>query len=126
MAFDSAIMFRSTGDLTADEAGSYVAVPEGGNMRMRVVVPEMAEASDTIDITISFSDDGTNAIETMTMEQITKAKVDAGETEYFSTVFTTRSYIKVGINITDADAGGDFDAGVVQIGLVPAGRYLDR
>ena len=126
MSFDNALMFRSSGDLTADEAGSFVAVPEGGDMRLRVVVPEMAETNDTIDITVSFSDDGTNAIETMTMEQITKAKVDAGKTEYFLPIRTHRSYIKVGINVTDADAGGDFDAGVVLIGLVPAGRYNNR
>lgn len=123
MAFDKEVMFRSTGDLTADEAGSYVAVPEGGNMRLRVVVPQMAETNDTIAVTISLSDDGTNASEVITMPTITKAQVDAGQTEFYSPIFTRRAYIKVALDITDADSGSDFNAGVVQIGLVPAGRY---
>jgi hypothetical protein len=123
MAYDKELMFRTTGDLTADEAGTFVAVPEGGNMTLRVVVPEMAEANDTIVVKIHLSDDGTNTDETITMKTITKAGVDAGKHEYFSKVFTPRAYIKVEFDITDADAGTDFDAGVVLAGLVPAGRY---
>lgn len=121
--FDAQLMFRSTGDLTADEAGTYVAVPPGGDMRLRVVVPEMAETNDTIVVTVSLSDDGTNAKEVLTMPTITKADVDAGKHDYFLPIHTRRAYIKVAFDITDADAGGDFDAGVVLAGLVPAGQY---
>lgn len=126
MAHDKEVMFRTTGNLTADEAGTYVPVPEGGNMRLRVVVPQMAEANDTIVVKIHFSDDGANADEVLTMKTITKAGVDAGKHEYFSVVFTPRAYIKVEFDITDADAGADFNAGVVLAGLVPAGRYDKR
>jgi hypothetical protein len=123
MAFDSELMFRTTGDLTEDEAGTYVAVPEGGEMRLRVVVPEMAEANDTIVVTVSLSDDGTNPLEVITMPTITKAAVDAGAHDFFLPIKTRRAYIKVAFDITDADSGSDFDAGVVLAGLVPAGRY---
>ena len=127
--YDNEMLFRSGAtDLTADEAGSYVAYPKCDvPMELRVAVPSMAEASDTIVVTITLSDDGTNAKEIITMPTITYANViTSGITEFFCPVPMTRAYIKVGFNITDADAGADFTAGAVVAGLVPAGRYKTR
>lgn len=127
--FDNELMLRSgAAHLTADEAIAYAAYPKCPYpLEVRVIVPEMAEAGDTIDITFTLSDDGAIDKEVIHMPQITKAGVTtSGITEYFLTLPMVRDYIKCDIDITDADAGGDFDAGHVQIGLVPAGRHLVR
>ena len=125
MAFDKEVMFRSTGNLTEDEAGTFIAIPPGGDMELRIVVPQIAETNDTILVTITYSADGTNASGITTLPTITKAIVDAGKHEFFWPIETSRGYIKVGFDVTDADSGSDFNAGVVQAGLVPAGRYTD-
>jgi hypothetical protein len=127
--FDNEIMVRSgTTHLTADESGSYVAYPKCVEpMELRVVVPTMAEASDTIDITVTWSADGSNPKEIEHMTQITYANVVTSKlTEFFMPMTMHRAYFKVDIDITDADTGSDFDAGHVHIGLVPAGRHTVR
>jgi hypothetical protein len=123
--FDKEMMFRDgLTDLTADEAGTYAAYPVAGvPMNLRVIVPQLAEANDTIVVTITLSEDGTNAEMTCTCRTITKANVDLGITEYNYPVPMKYAKIKVGLDITDADSGGDFNAGKVRVGLVPAGRY---
>jgi len=126
--FDNEIMFYDK-VVTADEAGAYVAYAEVGfPLELRVVVPSLAEAGDTIDITITLSDDGSTAKETITMPQITYAQVVTSKiTEFFCPVPMHRGYIKVALNITDADTGGDFTTtSNLECGLVPAGRYDQR
>ena len=128
--FDNEIMFRSgSTTLTADEAGTFVAYPKCPEpMELRVVVPSLVagQTADTIVVTVTLSEDGTNAAEVITMPTITYAQVVTNHiTEFFFAVPMTRPYIKVGFDITDA-SGSDFTAGKVQAGLVPAGRYTVR
>lgn len=126
--FDNEKMFYNK-IVTADEAGAYVAYPEVNfPLELRVVVPSLAESGDTIDITITLSDDGTNAKEVITMPQITYANVVTSKiTEFFCPIPMHRAYIKVALNVTDADTGSDFTTTTaLQCGLVPAGRYSVR
>jgi hypothetical protein len=134
MAFDSELMLRaaSAGNLTADETGTYknLGAPIINPLVVRIVVPAMAEANDTIVVTINLSVDGVGVGDiTIVLPTITKANVDLGVKEYFFTLpptADTYQYVSADLNITDADVGGDFNAGAVQIGLVPAGRYNKR
>jgi len=76
--------------------------------------------------TVTYSDDGTNAKEVVTLPDITYANVLTNKiTEYFVPLFG-RAYVKLTLTITDADAGADFNAGAVMAGIVPAGRYNKR
>jgi len=127
--FDNQLMFRSTGNLTADMATVYLnlGAPTTGNEVIRLVVPAMAEASDTIVPTIHLSADGSGAGERQIVcETITKAGVDGGRTQYFySLPKSPYKYVGLALDVTDADSGADFNAGVVQAGIVPAGQYDD-
>ena len=122
----------TAGNLTQDETGTYfnLGAPIITPLVVRVVVPQLAETSDTIAVTINLSVDGSGAGDmTFVLPTITKANVDLGITEYFFTLpptADTYQYVSADINITDADTGSDFNAGVVQIGIVPAGRYNKR
>jgi hypothetical protein len=123
--FDNEMMVRSgTTHLTADESGSYVAYPKSKfPLELCVIVPTIGQATDTIDITITLSEDGTNAAEVITMPQITGTNVLTNKiTAFYCALPQTRPYFKVDFNITDA-SGSDFDAGHVHAGLVPAGRH---
>ena len=126
--YDNELMFYNA-ILTADQAGAFVAYPKADHpLVLRTVVPSLAEANDTIDITVTLSDDGVNAKEVITLPQITYAGVVTNKiTEYLNTIPMTRNYIKVAVNVTDADTGSDFTtASAFQCGLVPAGRYTNR
>jgi hypothetical protein len=94
---------------------------------VRIVVPSMAEANDTIVPTVHISVDGSgNGEVTIVGETITKAAVDGGKHQFFiSLPKSPYKYVGLALNITDADTGTDFDAGVVLAGLVPAGQYDD-
>ena len=130
--FDKELMFRAAaaGDLTADMAVAYLntGAPQNGLLTVRIVVPSIAEANDTIVPILHLSVDGAgNGEVIITGETITKAGVDAGNQQYFMAVpRSPYKYVGLELDITDADAGGDFNAGVVLAGLVPAGQYQDR
>lgn len=126
--YDNEIMFYDK-IVTADEAGAFVAYPEVDHpLELRIVVPSLAETGDTIDVTITLSDDGTNAKEVITMPQITYAQVVTSKiTEFYTVMPMHRGYIKVALNVTDADTGSDFTTTTkLRCGLVPAGRYNVR
>jgi len=125
---DAELLFRDgSTNLTATMAGSYIQLPPFVNpMSLRLVVPTMAETGDKIVATVTYSDDGTNAKEVVTLPDITYANVLTNKiTEYFVPLFG-RAYVKLTLTITDADAGADFNAGAVMAGIVPAGRYNKR
>jgi len=125
---DAELLLRDgSTDLTATMAGSYTQLPPFVNpMSLRLVVPTMAETGDKIVATVTYSDDGTNAKEVVTLPDITYANVLTNKiTEYFVPLFG-RAYVKLTLTITDADAGADFNAGAVMAGIVPAGRYNKR
>lgn len=129
--FDSQLMFRasSAGNLTADMAVVYLntGAPQNGYTEVRIVVPSMAETGDTIVPTLHLSVDGSgNGEVRVTGETITKAAVDGGRHQYFMSIpKSPYKYVGLALDITDADTGGDFNAGVVQAGIVPAGEYDD-
>jgi len=121
---DSELLFRDgSTDLTATMAGSYVALPPFTHpLTCRIIVPKMAETGDKIVATLTYSDDGTNAKEVVTLPDITYANVTNKITEYFVPLFGRR-YVKLTLTATDSDSGADFNAGAVIAGIVPAGRY---
>ena len=130
--FDNELMFRAAaaGNLTADMAVVYLdlgAAPVHP-LVVRLLVPALAEANDTIVPKIHLSVDGSGAGERLlTCETIIKTDVDGGKKEYFYAVPASKyRYAGLELDVTDADAGGDFNAGVVLAGLVPAGRYTER
>lgn len=126
MAFDAQLLLRDgSTDLTATLTGSYVAVPPqgGDDLVLHISVPALAETGDKIVAVLTTSNDGTNAVETITLADITKANVDAGKTEYYCRVPANRAYVKITLTVTDSDSGSDFNAGKVLVGLVPAGRH---
>ncbi len=126
--FDNEMLFRDgTTNLTATMAGSYMKIPQGLNpLECRIVVPDLAETGDKIVATLTYSDDGTNAKEVVTLPDITYANVHTSKiTEYYIPLFG-REYAKLTLTITDADTGADFNAGKVIAGVVPAGRYTHR
>lgn len=127
--FDNELMFRDgSANMTATMAGTYVALPPATQpLVMRIIVPSLAETGDKIVATLTYSDDGTNAKEVVTLPDITYANVTTNKiTEYAVPVFSTRAYLKLTLTATDADSGSDFNAGKVAAGLVPAGRYNKR
>ena len=128
MTFDSSLMLRAAaaGNLTADETGSYfnLGAPPKDPLVVRVVVPAMAETNDTLIVKINLSANGSSAAVTISMPTITKANVDAGLKEFYFTLPPSRyQYVSADMDITDADAGSDFNAGAVQVGITPSGRH---
>lgn len=127
MAKDAQLLVRSAAtDLTAALVGAYIAIPPlNGDAQLAIMVPTFAETGDKIVPTLTYSDDGTNAKEIVTLPDITYANVvTAGRTEYFYPLLQNRAYLKVDLAITDADSGSDFNAGKVSVAIVPAGRGL--
>lgn len=128
--FDNELLHRDgSTDLTADMAVVYkdMGSPTDGKTVMRIVVPQMAETGDTIVPTIHLSDDGVGAGErTLVGETITKALVDAGQTQFFIPIPKSKyKHVGLALDVTDADTGTDFDAGAVIAGVVPAAEYND-
>lgn len=122
---DNELLLRDgTTDLTATMAGAYLHLgPFVPPLELRIVVPTMAEAGDYITPTVTYSDDGTNAKEVVTMPNILYADVLTNKiTEYFLPLFG-REYVKLTLTVKDFDTGADFNAGLVMAGVVPAGRY---
>jgi len=109
-------------DLTADETLTSVQVgPMLRPLWLHILVPEIAEANDTIDVELEFCDSAASTTEVynMNMKQITAAG-------HFSVPFfmaPTLEYLQVKLNITDADSGSDFDAGAVKVWIDNANRY---
>lgn len=122
---DNELLFRDgSEDLTETMAGTYLALPPFVHpMSCRIIVPTLAETGDKIVATLTYSDDGTNAKEVVTLPDITYANVVTNKiTEYFVPLFG-RAYVKLTLTVTDADSGTDFNAGKVLAGIVPGGRY---
>ncbi len=125
---DNELLFRDgSTNLTATMAGSYIQLPPFVHpLVCRIVVPSMAETGDKIVATLTYSDNGTDAKEVVTLPDITYANVLTNKiTEYFVPLFG-RAYVKLTLTVTDSDSGGDFNAGAVMAGIVPAGRYNNR
>jgi hypothetical protein len=126
---DAQLLLRDgSTNLTATLSGSYVLLPQPiVEAAFRIVVPDLAETGDKIVAKFTYSDDGTNAKEIVTLPDITYANVHTSKiTEYYCPVLPGRNYVKVDLTITDADTGSDFNAGKVLVALVPGGRYNKR
>lgn len=129
--FDSESLFRDgSTDLTADMATVYLdlGAPTTGKEVIRIVVPTMAEASDTIVPTVHLSADGSGAGERQIVgETISYTTVITnGQTQYFISVpKSPYQHVGLALDVTDADTGSDFNAGKVIAGIVPAGQYQD-
>lgn len=122
---DNELLFRDgSTDLTETMAGSYIQLPPFVHpMALRLIVPTMAETGDKIVATLTYSDDGTNAKEVVTLPDITYANVLTNKITEYSVPLFGRAYAKLTLTITDADTGSDFNAGKVLAGIVPAGRH---
>ena len=109
-------------DLTADETLTTVQVgPMNKPLWLHILVPSIAETSDTIDVELEFCDSSatTTEVYNMNMKQITAAG-------HFAVPFImapTLEYLQVKLNITDADSGADFNAGAVKVWIDNANRY---
>jgi len=123
--FDNEMLFRDgSADMTATMAGSFMKVQRGPHpLACRIVVPTLAETGDKIVATLTYSDDGTNAKEVVTLPDITYANVVTNKITEYSVPLFGRDYVKLTLTATDADSGSDFNAGKVIAGVVPAGRY---
>ncbi len=112
---DTNLKFRaaSAGNLIADETGAYKEIGPMVNPMVLCVHVPTASASDTLDITMNFSDDGSTALEKLTMPQITAKG-------FFTMGFySRRKYASVDPNVT----GVDVNFGAVEIYPAPAGAY---
>lgn len=118
---DANLVLRDgTTDLTADETLTSVEIgPMTRPLWLHVVVPEIAEASDTLDVELEFCDASasTTQVYNLNMKQMTAPG------HYAVPFYTLLAYLQVKLNVTDADAGGDFDAGAVKVWIDPANRY---
>ena len=125
---DNELLIRDgSTNLTASMTGSYTKLPPFVNtLELRIVVPTMAETGDKIVATVTYSDDGTNAKEVVTLPDITYANVLTNKITEYGVPLFGRQYVKVALAVTDADSGSDFDAGKVLVAIVPAGRYNKR
>jgi hypothetical protein len=128
MMFDNEMLFRDgSTHMTAAMSGTYMKIPQGQfPLEMRLIVPILAETGDKIVATVTYSDDGTNAKEVVTLPDITYANVVTNKITEYGVPLFGRLYAKLDLAITDADTGSDFDAGHVIAGVVPAGRYTKR
>lgn len=123
--FDKELLFRDgSTDMTATMAGSFVKLPRGlAPLELRIVVPTLAETGDKIVATVTYSNNGTDAKEVVTLPDITYANVVSNKITEYGVPLFGRNYAKLTLTATDADTGGDFNAGKVVAGVVPAGRY---
>jgi len=122
---DNELLFRDgSADMTATMAGSYLHLgPFVEELACRIIVPTFAETGDKIVATLTFSDDGTNAKEVLTLPDITYANVVTNKITEYSVPLLGREYVKLTLTATDADSGSDFNAGKVLAAVVPVGRY---
>lgn len=121
---DANLVLRDgTSDLTADETLTSVRVgPMTRPMTLCVFSPGGSEASDTLDVELEFCDSSasTTQVNNANMQQI-----DANATNQIRRLpfITPLEYLQVKLNVTDADAGGDFNAGGVKVWIEPVARY---
>jgi len=128
--FDSELLFRDgTTDLTADMATVYLdlGAPTTGREVVKIVVPEMAAANDTIVPTVHLSVDGSGAGERQIVgESFSYADwLDGKQQIFISLPKSPYQYVGLELDITNASTGDAFNAGHVLAGIVPAGEYDD-
>lgn len=110
-------------DLTADETLTSVKIgPMTQPMTLCVLCPGESEASDTLDVEMEFCDAAASTTEVYNMNM---KQIDANAANQIRRVpfITHLAYLQVKLNVTDADAGSDFNAGGVKVWIEPAGRY---
>ena len=118
---DTNLVLRDgTANLTADVTLTSVEIgPMLRPLILHVVVPQIGEASDTLDVELEFCAAGatTTEVYNMNMKQITAAG------HYSIPFFTHLEYLQVKLNGTDADAGSDMNFGGVKVWIDNANRY---
>lgn len=110
----NAVLRSGSSNLTADETlTDFPLEPMANPLYLHILVPQIA-ASDTIVATAYFDDASNNHLQTVTIPTITAAGI------YHMSLFCDHedlSDLSVNLNITDADAGADFNAGAVKVWL---------
>lgn len=121
MVRDEALVLRSSsaGNLVGDETKTF-SVPEGTAdkiLAVHVLIPQaLAEASDTLKVTVK-STDTKHKLEVTHTDLVTQG-TGTYPMEIVLPVPKCRSENwSVVLDATDADAGGDFNAGAVQVWL---------
>ena len=112
-------------NLTADETLTTICIgPMNRPMWIHVVTDAASEASDTLDVEIELC---TAAATTTQVANINCPQMDVSVDSvvmnfpFFAPPGLT--YAQVKLNITDNDAGGDFNAGGVKVWIDNSGRY---
>jgi len=121
---DTNLVLRDgTSDLTADETLTSVLIgPMTRPMVLCVLSPGGSEANDTLDVELEFCDEGATTTQVYNMNS---PQMDANATNQIVRVpfITPLEYLQVKLNVTDNDAGGDFNAGGVKVWIEAAARY---
>jgi hypothetical protein len=113
---DTTFTLRSSGNLTADETLTSVAVgPMNEPLWLNVLVPTVA-GSDTLDVSLAFQNSSNATQATLAMKQITAAGLSRVP------FFTNQPNLVVTLNVTDGAADG-VNMGVVKVWVSTAGLY---
>lgn len=117
------ILRDGTSDLTADETLTSVLIGPMLRPMVLVVMTESAsEASDTLDVELEFCDSSATTTQVYNMNG-PQMDVSAAGAIARIPFYTHLEYLQVKLNVTDADAGADFNAGGVKVWIEPATRY---
>ena len=117
------ILRDGTSDLTADETLTSVKIgPMLRPMVLCVMTVDASEASDTLDVELEFCDSSATTTQVYNMNS---PQIDASAANQIVRVpfYTHLEYLQVKLNITDADAGADFNAGGCKVWIEPVTRY---
>ena len=120
--YDSELLLRDgSTDLTATETGSAVEIGDFKDMTFRLVVPAIADAADTLDVAVQYSDDGSTWTELFAFPQITGASgaptvmrrtLSLGGHTYVRGVFTVTTVAgspNFGKVVLGPEYGGEYD-----------------
>ena len=121
---DANLILRSgSTDLTADETLTSVRIgPMLRPMVLCVMTESASEASDTLDVELEFCDVSASTTQVYNMNT-PQMDVSAAGAIVRVPFITQLEYLQVKLNVTDADSGGDFNAGGVKFWIESAARY---
>lgn len=121
---DANLVLRDgTADLTADETLTSVRIgPMTRPMVLCVMTESASEASDTLDVELEFCDTSASTTQVYNMNS-PQMDVSAAGAIVRVPFYTHLEYLQVKLNVTDADAGADFNAGGVKVWIEPVSRY---
>lgn len=122
-AFDANLMWRTTGDLTADQSCDPLTVygGVGGRLAARVVVPDAFGVNDKVNVKVHASQDGSTYQQIAGHPKGGVATKGGAELIVPFDIPAGKNYVKVELDVTIASTTAGF--GAVQAGIVSGVKF---